>query len=149
MKSLVSDLSKFSSAKQFASWLRLVPNNKISGGRIISHKTPSGKNHIAQALRAAANTIGNQKAHPLTPFFKRIAYRKGRGAAITATARKLAIIIWNMITRQESYRYFDYEKVNQRNKTQQLKNIEYRISKLSLTSDELKVLFQRTSFLTT
>jgi len=143
------DLPKFASAKQFASWLRLVPNNKISGGRIISNKTPSGKNQIAHSLRQAANTIGNQKAHPLTPFFKRIAYRRGRIAAITATARKLAIIVWNMITKGEPYRHFDYEKVNQKNKNQQLKNIQHRLSKLSLTTDELKTLFQRTSLLTT
>lgn len=64
------DLHKFPSAKSFASWLRLVPNNKISGGRIISSHTPSGKNYIATALRQAANSIGNQKDHDLTPFFK-------------------------------------------------------------------------------
>ncbi len=144
-----NDLPKFASAKQFAAWLRLVPNNKISGGRIISKKTPSGKNQIAHSLRQAANTIGNQKAHPLTPFFKRIAYRKGRIAAITATARKLAIIIWNMIAKHEPYRLFDYEKVNQKNKNQQLKTIQHRLSKLSLTTDELKTLFQRTSLLAT
>ena len=96
-------IKRFSSAKRFASWLRLVPNNKLSGGRIISSKTPKGKNAIALALRQAANSTGNQKEHPLTPFFKRIAYRKGRNAAITATARKLAIIIWNMITKTQSY----------------------------------------------
>jgi transposase len=140
-----NDLPKFASAKQFASWLRLVPNNKISGGRIINSKTPSGKNQIAHSLRQAANTIGNQKAHPLTPFFKRIAYRKGRMAAITATARKLAIIIWNMITKNEPYRLFDYEKVNLKNKNQQLKNIQHRLFKLNLNTDELKTLFQRTS----
>jgi transposase len=140
-----NDLPKFASAKQFASWLRLVPDNKISGGRVISNKTPSGKNQIAHSLRQAANTIGNQKAHPLTPFFKRIAYRRGRIAAITATARKLAIIIWNMITKREPYRHFDYEKANQKNKIQQLKNIQHRLLKLNLNTDELKTLFQRTS----
>jgi hypothetical protein len=70
-----------------------VPNNKISGGRTITSRTPTGKNHIAHALRQAANSIGNQKDHELTPFFKKIAFKKGRIAAITATARKLAVII--------------------------------------------------------
>jgi hypothetical protein len=36
-------------------------------------------------------------------FFKRIAYKKGRGAAITATARKIAVIIWNMIVKKTEY----------------------------------------------
>ncbi|WP_161094529.1 hypothetical protein [Elizabethkingia anophelis] len=44
---------------------------------------------MATALRHAANSIGNQKDHELSSFFKRIAFRKGRVAAITATARKL------------------------------------------------------------
>ncbi|MBC8988452.1 IS110 family transposase [Pedobacter sp. N36a] len=54
------DLYKFPTAKSFACWLGLVPNNKISGGRIISNRTASGKNYIAKALRHAANSIGNQ-----------------------------------------------------------------------------------------
>ena len=98
-----NDIKRFSTAKQFACWLRLVPNNKLSGGRLISSRTPKGKNVIAIAFRQAANSIGNQIEHPLAPFFKRIAYRKGRNAAITATARKLAIIIWNMITKNQPY----------------------------------------------
>ena len=57
------DLHKFPTAKSFACWLGLVPNNKISGGKIIGNRTPSGKNHIAKALRHAANSIGNQKDH--------------------------------------------------------------------------------------
>jgi transposase len=140
-----NDIQKFRTGKQFASWLRLVPNNKISGGKIISHKTPPGKNQIARCLRMAANSIGNQKSHPLTPFFKRIAFRKGRVAAITATARKLAVIIWNMIAKQQPYSAFDYEKFNQKRKNSQLRNIQSRLAKLSLTSEELKNVFERAS----
>lgn len=143
-----TDLKKFKTAKQFASWLRLTPNNKVSGGRIISSRTPSGKNRIALSLRQAANSIGNLKNHPLTPFFKRIAYRKGRLAAITATARKLAVIIWNMIIRQESYRHFDYEQINKKNRTQQLKHIQQRLFKLELNETELKSLFAKASIST-
>jgi len=98
-----NDIRRFASAKQFAGWLRLVPNNEMSGGRMISSRTPIGINRLTIALRQAANSIGNQAAHPLAPFFKRIAYRKGRNAAITATARKLAVIIWNMITKHQPY----------------------------------------------
>jgi hypothetical protein len=96
----------------------------------------------------AANSIGNQKNHPLTPFFKRIAFRKGRVAAITATARKLAVIIWNMIVKQQPYSAFDYEKLSQKRKSSQLKNIQNRLAKLSLTSEELKGVFERASLST-
>jgi transposase len=147
MTNMGHDIHKFSSAKSFASWLRLVPNNKISGGHILSHKTPTGKNLIATALRQAANSIGNQKDHELTPFFKRIAFRKGRIAAITATARKLAVIIWNMIIKMQPYRK-NQASNTEKNKTTQLKNIEKRIGLLQLTQDELRKLFLRTSLLT-
>jgi len=141
-----NDIKRFASAKKFASWLRLVPNNKLSGGRIISSKTPKGKNAIALALRQAANSIGNQKEHPLTPFFKRIAYRKGRNAAITATARKLAVIIWNMITKAQSYQQPNFESLLEKRKYAQVKNIKSRLFRLNLTDHEMMELFQKTSF---
>lgn len=142
------DLHKFPTAKSFAAWLRLVPNNKISGGRIISNRTPKGKNYIATVLRQAANSIGNQKNHDLTPFFKRIALRKGRVAAITATARKLAVIIWNMITKVQPYKKAEMQINTEKYKATQLKHIERRIGTLQLNQDELARLFTRTSLLT-
>jgi hypothetical protein len=142
------DLHKFPSAKSFASWLRLVPNNKISGGRIMSSHTPSGKNYIATALRQAANSIGNQKDHDLSPFFKKIALRKGRTAAITATARKLAVIIWNMITKVQPYKKGAMQMNNEKYKASQLRHIENRIGTLQLSQEELTKLFSRTSLLT-
>src|SRR5215469_3271512 len=141
-----NDIKRFASAKKFASWLRLVPNNKLSGGRIISSRTPKGKNAIALALRQAANSIGNQKEHPLTPFFKRIAYRKGRNAAITATARKLALIIWNMITKTQDYLQPNFESLLEKRKYAQVKNIKSRLFRLNLTDEEMRELFQKTSF---
>ena len=140
-----NDIKRFPSAKQFASWLRLVPNNKVSGGRIISSRTPRGKNIIALSLRQAANSIGNQKEHPLTPFFKRIAYRKGRNAAITATARKLAIIIWNMITKNQPYLQNDDQMLMEKRKNAQVNNIKQRLFKLNLTESEMISIFKKTS----
>lgn len=148
LSNLGNDIKKFKTAKQFASWLRLVPNNKVSGGRVISSRTPKGKSVIAISLRQAANSIGNQKAHPLTPFFKRIAYRKGRVAAITATARKLAIVIWNMITKGEHYKEYNYEEINEKKKASQLKAMENRLIKLKLDDTSIKSLFQKLSLST-
>lgn len=96
-------IQKFSSAKKFSSWLRLAPTNKISGGRILSNRIPKGSNRLKIALRNAANAVGNLKESDLGKFFKKIAFRKGRQAAITATARKLAVIIWNMISKKVQY----------------------------------------------
>ncbi|HVY76215.1 MAG TPA: hypothetical protein VG890_15405 [Puia sp.] len=122
-----------------------MPNNKLSGGRLISSRTPKGKNRLAIALRQAANSIGNQTAHPLAPFFKRIAYRKGRNAAITATARKLAVIFWNMITKNQPYLQYDTLTLTEQRKNAQVKDIKKRLFKLNLTQTEMINLFKNTS----
>ena len=110
-------IKKFPSAKHFASWLRLSPNNKISGGKVLSHKVPKGSNRLKIALRNAANAIGNLKeSTPLRDFFHRINFRKGRVSAISATARKLGVIIWNMVAKNiqynnpENYLYLDQKR---------------------------------------
>ena len=95
--------SKFPTAQHFASWLKLAPNNKISSGRILSNRIPQGSNRLKIALRNAANGVGNLKDSDLAKFFRKIAFKKGRQTAINATARKIAVIIWNMITKKQSY----------------------------------------------
>ncbi|MCK5278575.1 MAG: IS110 family transposase, partial [Cyclobacteriaceae bacterium] len=96
-------IKKFYSAKQFTAWLRLAPNNKISGGKVLSHHIPKGSSRLKIALRNAANAIGNLKEGYLADFFRRINYKKGRSTAINATARKLAVIIWNMLVKGIPY----------------------------------------------
>ena len=139
------DIHKFPTAKSFACWLRLVPNNKISGGKVIGKRTPSGKNYIGKALRHAANSIGNQKNHELNPFFRRIAFKKGRLAAIIATARKLAVIVWNMIIKQEPYRKHQVETDQVKQKAFKLKQIDKKLQTLQLTKEELQRLFAKHS----
>ncbi len=93
----------FNSAKHFVSLLRLAPNNRVSGCKVVSSRTPKGSNKLALALRNAANTSDKTKDGVLSRFIKRVAYRKGRGAAITETARKVAVISWNVIVKREPY----------------------------------------------
>lgn len=142
------DIQKFPTVKHFTSWLRLAPNNKKTGGKIISSRTPKGKNKIALALRQAANSIGNMKKNPLLPFFRRIAYKKGRASAITATARKLAGIIYHMITKRQEYRPIDDTAVNEKMKIHRMKNVKRQLEKLSLSSTQLETLFQSLSLST-
>jgi hypothetical protein len=106
---------------------------------------PKGKNRLAIALRQAANSIGNQATHPMALFFKRIAYRKGRNAAITTTARKLAVIFWNMITKNQPYLQYDALTLMERRKKAQVKNIKKRLFMLDLTETEMINLFKKTS----
>jgi len=127
----VDGIKRFSTAKHFASWLRLAPNNKISGGKVLSSKIPKGSNRLKIALRNAANAIGNLKdSTPLSDFFKRINFRKGRVSAISATARKLAVIIWNMVVKGVPYHNpEEYLFRDQKKKLGLIKRIQKNINK--------------------
>jgi|LZCG01.1.fsa_nt_gb transposase len=129
---------KFKTSKEFVSWLRLAPNNKISGGKILSSKVPKGSNRLKIALRQAANTIGNLKDTHLADFFKRIAFRKGRQAAVSATARKLGVIIWNMITKGIQYQPpTQYLYLDQKRKLGLVKRIRKQIDKFDIKPEDV------------
>jgi len=130
---------KFATAKQFASWLRLAPNNKISGGKVLSNKVPKGSNRLKIALRNAANAIGNLKDTHLSDFFKRVAYRRGRTAAISATARKLAVIIWNMLSKKVPYKApIEYLFLDQKRKIKVIEKMKRNIAKLELKPEDVE-----------
>jgi transposase len=99
----IEGFKKFKTAKEFCSWLRLAPNNKISVGKLLSNRIPKGSGRLKIALRHSANAIGNLKDTHMSDFFNRIAYRKGRQAAVSATARKLATVIWTMVIKNVPY----------------------------------------------
>ena len=129
---------KFKTAKEFTSWLRLAPNNKISGGKILSSKTPKGSNRLKIALRHAANAIGNLKDTHLSDFFRRIAFRKGRATAVSATARKLGVIIWTMITQKVEYKPpTEYLFLDEKRKLKLVQRIKKNIIKFDLKQEEI------------
>jgi transposase len=128
---------KFESAKHFTSWLRLAPNNKVSGGKLLSSKTPKGSNRLKIALRNAANAIGNLKDTHLSNFFNRVCYRKGRTVAVSATARKLAVIIWNMIVKKIPYKPpTEYLFLDEKRKLKLVARVKKQIAKFELTKED-------------
>ena len=129
---------EFATAKQFTSWLRLAPNNKISGGKLLSSKTPKGSNRLKIALRNSANAIGNLKDTHLSNFFKRVCYKKGRTVAVSATARKLAVIIWNMVVKQIPYKPpIEYLFLDEKRRLGLVTRIQKQIDKFALTNADL------------
>ncbi len=131
-------IKKFETAKQFTSWLRLAPNNKISGGKVLSHHLPKGSNRLKVALRQAANTVGNLKEGHLSDFFRRINYKKGRATAVSATARKLAVIIWNMLTKGTSYNPpSEYLFLDQKRKLKMVNRIKRNIAKFEIKPEDV------------
>ena len=90
------DMSKWPSSKHFSSWLGLAPNNRVSGGKVISRRTLPSSNRAATALRIAARSLCRSRS-ALGAFLRRKAAQIGMPKAITATAHKLARIIYNML----------------------------------------------------
>ena len=129
--------TKFPSSSHFTSWLGLSPNKKVTGGKAISSKTNRNKNPLAHTFRQAANVVGNMKDTPLAHFFKRIAYKKGRKCAITATARKLAVIVYNMLTKGQEYQPLGLEAYHEQVRNQKVKLIQRTILRLNIKKDEI------------
>jgi len=106
------DLSRFKSEKHFCSWLGLCPDNRISGGKVLSSKTRRVINRVADALRIAASSLERSQS-ALGGFYRRMKARLGAAEGVTATAHKLARIIFRLIKHGEAYvrqGLEDYEK---------------------------------------
>jgi transposase len=89
-----TDLSRWPTAKHFTSWLTLSPACKISGGKVLSSHTRKTTNRVAALLRLAAVTVGKTST-ALGAFYRRLAARIGKAKAVTATARKIAVLYYN------------------------------------------------------
>lgn len=97
-----TDMSRWRSAKHFASWLGLCPGNKISGGKRLSGKSKPCKNRVAVLLRIAANTLYKSEC-AYGAFLRRMKGRLGSPKAITALAHKLAKLIYIMLKYGHEY----------------------------------------------
>jgi transposase len=91
-----TDMSRWRTEQHFTSWLTLAPQNKISGGRLLSSRTAPSANRAANILRLAAMSVSRTQT-ALGAFYRRLAARLGKAKAITATARKMAILVYRML----------------------------------------------------
>ncbi len=91
-----TDMTRWPSDKHFTAWLTLAPNNKISGGRLLSSRTQRSANRAALILRMAASSLYRTQT-ALGAFYRRLSSRIGKAQAITATARKLAILVYRVL----------------------------------------------------
>jgi transposase len=97
-----TDMSRWRHEKAFSSWLGLSPNHKISGGKILSNRTRPVVNRAANVLRLIALAVGRTDT-VLGHFYRRIRARAGAPKAITATARKLACLIYYLLKHKKPY----------------------------------------------
>ena len=104
--SAIGDIARFASAEKLVSYLGLDPRVRQSGDRAAQHGRISkqGRAHargmLVEAAWAAAVTPG-----PLRAFYVRVQGRKGKQVAAVATARKIAVLVWNLLTKQEDYAF--------------------------------------------
>jgi len=108
-----TDMGRWQTEKHFTSWLGLCPDNRISGGKILSCHTRRVVNPVADALRIAASTLERSQT-ALGAFYRRMKGRLGPAAAVTATAHKLARLIYRLLKHGEAYvrqGVEDYERI--------------------------------------
>ena len=124
------DLSKWPTANHFVSWLNLCPNNKITGGKLISSmllkKTP---NIAAQAFRAAANGL-RRSDNWLGDYFRRMRAKGGHKFAIVATARKLALIYYRMVRNKQAFLEVNMDVYKEKQRQAKIDYLQKRIAAL-------------------
>jgi transposase len=91
-----TEMSRWPTEKHFTSWLTLAPHNKVSGGRLLSSRTQPSANRAAAIFRLAAMNLGRTQT-ALGAFYRRVAFRIGKAKAVTATARKLAVLVYRTL----------------------------------------------------
>jgi transposase len=96
------DVSRFRNASAFASWLGLCPEKQVSGGKVLYSRSRKVKNRAAAALRLGAQGLYRSKNY-LGQFHRRMKWRLGGPEAVTATAHKLARIVYHMLSTNQPY----------------------------------------------
>jgi transposase len=127
-----TDMSRWRTEKHFTAWLTLAPNNKISGGRLLSSKTQPSANRAAAVLRRCAMSL-TRSATALGAYYRRLAYRLGQPKAITATARKLAILVYRVLRGEIAYRDPGATAYDQLHRTRLINGLRRRVQEFGLS----------------
>ena len=103
---VVGDAHRFSSPKKLVSYLGLDPRVRQSGdtparhGRISKQGSPEARHMLCEAAWVLIRTPG-----PLHAFYQRVRDRRGAQIALVATARKLSVLFWHLLTREQDYAF--------------------------------------------
>jgi transposase len=125
------DMSRWQTAKHFASWLDLCPSPKVSGGRVIGQGRRHASNRAAQMFRQAASSLSNSLSW-LGSFYRRLRVRIGAGPAVKATAHKLALIYYHVLSTRTEYRQIEAQQYDQRQRERTLRNLQRRARQLGM-----------------
>jgi transposase len=100
------DLKAFVTAAALTGWAGLRPRNDESAKKIKSHKTTKGNKYLRRILVQCAWGASRQKNCWLKTKYDQLCVRKSNRKALIAIARKLSVIIWNVLAKQEAYHDF-------------------------------------------
>jgi transposase len=123
------DMSRWKSEKHFTSWLTLSPHHRESGGKILSRRTQSSANRAANVFRLAARSL-YKADNAIGAFYRRVRARRGAPRAITATARKIAVIYYSMLRHGTEYVEKGQEWYDQQYRTRVERNLRRRAAAL-------------------
>jgi transposase len=133
-----TDMSPWPTVKHFASWLRLSPNNKVTGGKVKQRGTQPSQNRANAAFRIAALSLVRSDC-ALGAFYRRIRSRHGAPKAITATAHKLARIVYTMLKNRQPYHDPGADFYEQQYRLRTIRNLQRRASKLGMRLEPIGV----------
>lgn len=131
-----TDMARWPTVKHFTSWLCLAPGSKISGGKVLSSRTRRSSNRAAALLRLAATTVGKTDT-ALGAFYRRLGGRIGKAKAITATARKIAVLFYNTLRHGWQYADPGASYYEQRYRERTLANLRRRAQSLGYVLQEI------------
>jgi transposase len=130
LSELGTDMSKWKTEKHLVSWLNLCPNNKISGGKLISSHLRIKKPNAANlAFRQAANSV-QKSDNWLGDYFRRMKARGGNKYAIVATANKIATIYYKMLKVKQEFNPVDLKTYEQKYKQKKIDYLERKLQQL-------------------
>jgi transposase len=111
-----TDMTRFASDKQLASWAGGCPGNKQSGGKRLSGKTTKGNPYLRAILFEVAWAIAHTKDKYLSAFYHRMARRRGKNKAILALAQKVLVIMYHILHTKKPYADLGAEYCDQRDR---------------------------------
>lgn len=126
-----TDMTRFKTEKHFVSWLTLCPNVNASGGRVLSSHTRPSANRAAHNFRLAALSLVRSDT-ALGSFYRRLAARVGKPKALTATARKLAILFYRLLRGQLDPKALDANHYDQQQRQRTIRSLRRRAKSLGL-----------------
>lgn len=133
-----TDMSPWPTVKHFASWLRLSPNNKVTGGKVKQRGTLPSQNRANTAFRLAAQSLARSDC-ALGAFYRRIRARHGGPKAVTATAHKLARIVYIMLKNRQPYHDPGADYYEEQYRLRAIRNLQRKASKLGLRLEPFAV----------